>query len=101
MPNESEPSAPPLGERDGLLARLRADAAENYGQFSRNAEEALSYIVGLESRLATAEMAVHALTRNQRLLAMLAAKEPQFFNPLVAMEAQNIRDAVLRGLHVA
>jgi len=37
-----------------------------------------------------------ASMRESRLLAMLAAKTPQFFNPLVAMEAEEIRDRILR-----
>lgn len=38
---------------------------------------------------------VEKVERECRLLAMLAAKTPQFFNPLVAMEAEGIRDRIL------
>lgn len=34
-------------------------------------------------------------TRESRLLAMLAAKTPQFFNPLLAIKAEQIRDRIL------
>ena len=33
--------------------------------------------------------------RERRLMARLAAETPQFFNPLVVMEAKQIRDRIL------
>lgn len=33
----------------------------------------------------------------RRMLAKLAAETPQFFNPLVAMEAKQIRDTILKN----
>ena len=38
---------------------------------------------------------VENIERERRLLAMLAAKTPQFLNPLVAMEAETIRDRII------
>jgi hypothetical protein len=36
------------------------------------------------------------LRREKRLLAMLASETPEFFNPLHAMEAVTLRDAILQ-----
>jgi hypothetical protein len=38
---------------------------------------------------------VKALNRERLMLAMLAADTPQFFNPLMAMEAAELRDRIL------
>ena len=39
---------------------------------------------------------IHRMHREMILLAKLAAKGPAFFNPLEAMEAEQLRDRVLR-----
>lgn len=36
--------------------------------------------------------------QNQKALARLAAKTPQFSNPLDAWEAEKLRDEILRGI---
>lgn len=38
---------------------------------------------------------IERLASERLLLAKLAAKEPQFFNPLAAMEAETLRDRIL------
>lgn len=53
--------------------------------------------VGPNPRVAELEAEVAVLKRNCRLLAKLAAKTPQFYNPLEVMEAEHVRDRWLSG----
>ena len=61
-----------------------------------NAERAESKI--LRAAWIEKDNEVQRLRREVRLLAILAAKTPQFFNPLVAMEAETICDRILTEL---
>jgi len=40
---------------------------------------------------------VSRLEKERNLMAKLASDKPQFFNPLVVMEAKKIRDGILKG----
>lgn len=42
--------------------------------------------------------AINRLAAERWLLAKLAADEPQFFDPLMAMAAKNLRDRILRDV---
>jgi hypothetical protein len=43
--------------------------------------------------------AIRSLKHQRRLLAMLAAPTPQFFNPILAAEVVTLRDRILAGAH--
>jgi len=49
----------------------------------------------LETLLAWYEEHSRELKAQRNLMAKLAAKEPQFFNPLEAMAAETLRDKIL------
>jgi hypothetical protein len=54
----------------------------------------------LRRQIAERDELLTRFNRERRLMARLAAETPQFFNPLVVMEAKQIRDRIL-GLHNA
>lgn len=49
----------------------------------------------------TAKEWVSEARRESMLLAMMAADEPMFFNPLLAMEAKEIRDRLLTPINAS
>jgi hypothetical protein len=49
----------------------------------------------LRRQIAERDELLTRFDRERRLMARLAAETPQFFNPLVAMEAKQIRDRLL------
>lgn len=51
----------------------------------------------LEKLLATASGLLERYAKERWLLARLAEKNPQFDNPLIAWEAERIRDEILKG----
>lgn len=50
----------------------------------------------LEDQIRVLDEIARRYRDERRLLAMLAARTPQFDNPLVAWEAERIRDEILR-----
>lgn len=95
MPDSPDPvpprSAPPCG-CDGV-AQLQQERDALAKQLERRAD-------GMDPLTQHLRARVDELERQRLLLAKLAATAPQFFNPLQAMEAALIRDAILRGDHV-
>ena len=84
-------------------AREAIKSMENQGMF---AERGLSYYQLLESARSIIQQAINAETERltkeietlkveRLLLAKLADDEPQFFNPLLAIEVKNLRYRVL------
>lgn len=61
-------------------------------------ESALRRIVLLQKHIKTYEEICTRMERQKILLAKLASKEPQFFNPLEAMAAETVRDEILAKL---
>ena len=57
----------------------------------------LIFVRGLERARNHNRICVERLVQERLLLAKLAAKEPQFFSPLAAMEAEALRDRILEG----
>lgn len=55
----------------------------------------LMFVRGLEKARNHNHVCIERLAAERLMLAKLAAKEPQFFNPLVAMEAETLRDRIL------
>lgn len=55
----------------------------------------LMFVRGLEKARNHNRVCIERLAAERLLMAKLAAKEPQFFNPLVAMEAETLRDRIL------
>lgn len=49
----------------------------------------------LQKQIAVRDDLLDRFDRERRMLAKLAARTPQFFNPLEAMEAEKIRDRLL------
>ena len=52
-------------------------------------------LAGLKIQRATLQRQVLDLKRERLVLAKLASKTPQFYNPLVAFEAEALRDRIL------
>lgn len=59
-------------------------------------ETATRKICSLERQLVWHREALHYAVKDRELLAKLSARTPQFFNPLVVVEAEGVRDSVLR-----
>lgn len=72
---------PPVSKRRPYKARTLSGAEREVRQLRR--------------QLARTCELLERYARDRRLLAMLAAKTPQFDNPLLAMEAERVRDDVL------
>ncbi len=56
---------------------------------------AQSRVRQLSKQVAERDQLLERWSYERRMLAKLAAETPQFFNPLVAMEAKQIRDEIL------
>lgn len=54
----------------------------------------------LRKQLAETEEMLELLWNDRRMLAMLAAEGPAFFNPLKAMAAKKVRDRVLASMNM-
>ncbi len=61
-------------------------------------EGAVRRIRQLEKQKEVLDTLLEEYARDRKQLAMLAAKGPCFFNPLVAMEAQTLRDEILKDM---
>lgn len=62
---------------------------------SKSLASAQKRVRQLQRQVADRDELLNQFDRDRRLLAMLAADTPQFFNPLVAMEAKNVRNRIL------
>jgi hypothetical protein len=57
---------------------------------------AQAYVRSLVKQVDQLSQLIERLAKDRRLLAQLAAKGPCFHNPLVAMQAELLRDGILR-----
>lgn len=51
----------------------------------------------LQKQVRDRDNLLNTFDKERRLLAELSADTPQFYNPLVVMEAKQIRDRILKG----
>ena len=54
----------------------------------------------LETQIESWSAVCDQVIKDRNLMAKLAAETPQFFNPLVVMEAKKTRDLILKQLNI-
>lgn len=62
----------------------------------KSIEGAVRAIRGLERQIEQYRAICKEMDHERLLLAKLASKEPEFFNPLIVIEAEKIRDRLLK-----
>ena len=65
-------------------------------QLEREARDLSQQVGGFDRLTDGLQVQLNTSRHECKLMAMLAAKTPQFFNPLVAIEAEKIRDRILQ-----